>query len=75
MSKRFTITIANAWWSGSDTLQFLYTADRVRLGHVGKYERNKFTAYPYGRWMRKFKTMSAAKRYVIRQLAKPEKAK
>lgn len=74
MSRKFTIKIAGAEWSGSDTMQILCVAN-TRVGYVVK-DKRKLVAHAYGRSdARRFplRSMSSAKRYVIRQLAKPEK--
>ena len=75
MSKRFAVTI-QAEWSGTNTLQFLMSPNGVRIGHVKLWRGCGYEAVPYGREKRDgFKSMSAAKRYVIKSLATGGKGK
>lgn len=73
MSRKFKITIACAWWGGSDTLKFLYVgrSGRGRLGHVSRC-RAGWECFPYGHSVAKRKTLASAKAYVIKQLATPK---
>lgn len=72
MKKKFTIKIADASWvKNSPKWETLWSGDGV-LGRAIKARGDTFVAESFGRpAVDGFKSMSAAKAYVIKQLAKP----
>ena len=69
MSRKFTIKVAGCRWAGSSTLQVLVVAPFCSVGLVKKEGRAYYATAFSCRGTGKFKTMSAAKAYVIKQLA------
>ena len=71
MSRKFTIKVAGCGWVDADdgSMSYLYAPGGQRMGAVTRDSKGWNAIAFFGTAKGKLKTMSAAKAYVIKQLA------